>query len=361
MEKSLHQQGSQFHRAIYIWLIIGFIMVLGQIFLGGYTRLSGSGLSITKWDIATGTLPPLNEAQWEEAFDLYKATPQYEKINSGMNLKEFKFIYFWEYFHRLWARLLGFVFLIPAIVFAYKGWLDAALRKKLVIAVGIGALAAIFGWIMVASGLVDRPWVNAYKLLIHLGIGIGLCVYMCYVCFWYKSRDGSLRKWTQMNLDVSKGLVLIFLFLIGFQLLTGALMSGMHAALFFPTWPKIGMEWIPSVLKDYNNWQWVHLVDYDDHIFMPSLVHLVHRTVPYIIVLWYVFTFKQYIWKHTSIRIILYFLILQMFLGILVLIGSKSGIPIDLAILHQLLGILFFCYSVMVYIFIVRKEQCKVR
>ena len=99
------------------WLVIGVIMIIGQIVIGGITRLTGSGLSITKWEIVTGTLPPLSAAQWEAEFDLYKQTPQYEKINEGMTLREFKFIYFWEYFHRLWARLMGFVFAIPFVIF----------------------------------------------------------------------------------------------------------------------------------------------------------------------------------------------------------------------------------------------------
>ena len=155
-----------------VWLLVGIIMIFFQVVIGGVTRLTGSGLSITKWEIILGTFPPVNAQQWMEAFDLYKATPQYQQINEGMNLKEFKFIYFWEYFHRLWARLMGFVFLIPFLLFYFRGFFDKWLTKRLVIVFLLAALVASFGWIMVASGLIHRPWVNAYKLTMHLSLAL---------------------------------------------------------------------------------------------------------------------------------------------------------------------------------------------
>ena len=169
MESSLNGR-INYPAGLKIWLLTGVFMLFVQIIVGGITRLTGSGLSITKWEIITGTIPPLNAVQWDAAFDLYQATPQYQKINQGMSLAEFKFIYFWEYIHRLWARAMGFVFLIPFIYFAIKGWIDRKLMKNLGIVVLLAALAASFGWIMVNSGLKDRPWVNAYKLAVHLGI-----------------------------------------------------------------------------------------------------------------------------------------------------------------------------------------------
>ena len=134
LEQEALEPGRQRHsypRAIKVWLAIGVFMVFMQVVIGGITRLTGSGLSITKWEIVTGTLPPLNAAQWEKEFDLYKDTPQYKKINEGMDMKAFKFIYFWEYFHRLWARTMGFVFAIPFFYFLSKGWIDKMLKKRL--------------------------------------------------------------------------------------------------------------------------------------------------------------------------------------------------------------------------------------
>ena len=156
-----------------IWLVIGLVMIFFQIIIGGITRLTGSGLSITKWEIETGAIPPLNHDQWQDEFELYKRTPQYQKINQGMDLSRFKWIYFWEYLHRLWARSMGFVFLIPLVIFWLKGYLGVkGLKKDLLIVFLLAALVGMFGWIMVGSGLVERPWVNAYKLSIHLGLAL---------------------------------------------------------------------------------------------------------------------------------------------------------------------------------------------
>ena len=174
---------SEYPRSVKIWLCIGLFMVFMQIIIGGITRLTGSGLSITKWEIVTGTFPPLTEEAWHVEFDLYKETPQYQKINRNMNLSKFKFIYFWEYFHRVWARSMGFIFLFPFLYFWKKGYLDHTLKKRLGITVGIAAIVAVFGWIMVASGLVNRPWVNAYKLTWHLSLALILYGYLFYVIY----------------------------------------------------------------------------------------------------------------------------------------------------------------------------------
>ena len=171
---------SRSNKWLVIWLAAGLLMVFVQILVGGVTRLTGSGLSITRWEIVTGTIPPLNEVQWEEAFDLYKLTPQYQKINQGMEMSEFKYIFFWEYFHRLWARTMGFVFLIPFLFFLWKGSIRKETLRNLGVVVSLAAAAALFGWIMVASGLINRPWVNAYKLTFHLGLGISLFIYLFY-------------------------------------------------------------------------------------------------------------------------------------------------------------------------------------
>jgi len=172
-QKEAVQSASQrrrYPRAVRNWLILGLVLIFVQVVVGGITRLTGSGLSITKWEIVTGTLPPLNEATWLSEFELYKGTPQYEKMNEGMSLSDFKFIYFWEYFHRLWARMMGFAFIIPLAYFLFKGYIDRALGKRLGLVFLAAALTASFGWIMVASGLIERPLVNAYKLSMHLGI-----------------------------------------------------------------------------------------------------------------------------------------------------------------------------------------------
>ncbi|MCB0662592.1 MAG: COX15/CtaA family protein, partial [Saprospiraceae bacterium] len=226
------------------WLIIGLFMLVMQVVIGGITRLTGSGLSITKWEIVTGAMPPLNEAAWMSEFDLYKATPQYQKINEGMSLSEFKFIYFWEYLHRLWARTMGFVFLIPFLIFWRKGYIDKPLMKRLGIVVLLAAIVAAFGWIMVASGLVDRPWVNAYKLTLHLSLALVVFGYLLWTTFFTYDTPKA-ASWVTEDL---KGGINILFGLVIIQIMLGGLMSGMHAALVYPTWPLMHDSFLPGLI-----------------------------------------------------------------------------------------------------------------
>ena len=181
-----------YNKYIKAWLIAGLVLLFFQIVIGGITRITGSGLSITKWEIVTGTLPPLNDSAWQQEFDLYKETPQYNMINQGMNLDKFKFIYFWEYFHRLWARIMGIIFIIPLIFFIFKKWIDKDLLRRMGYVFFSAMLAAIFGWIMVASGLVERPWVNAYKLSLHLGIALMTLGFLLWTTF-HVFYDGKIK------------------------------------------------------------------------------------------------------------------------------------------------------------------------
>lgn len=335
-------------KAIKVWLAIGVFMVFMQVVIGGITRLTGSGLSITKWEIVTGTLPPLNAAQWEEAFDLYKATPQYEKINEGMSMGEFKFIYFWEYFHRLWARTMGFVFAIPFFIFLSKGWLDKMLKRRLLIVVGMAAVVASFGWIMVASGLVDRPWVNAYKLTMHLSLALILFSYLLWTFFKvYQPFPQVIH-----SVLLKKGAAMLIV-VLAVQLVLGGIMSGMKAALFYPTWPDLNGAAIPGILFDATAWSVENFVNYDKTPFMSALIQTLHRSTAYLLLimgLWY--AFKAFRTKTTPIfrlGIILFvsMLIIQVVLGILTVVNSKAAVPVDLGVYHQagaliLLGIVLF-------------------
>lgn len=320
------------------WLFVGVVMVLVQILLGGVTRLTGSGLSITRWDIVMGTIPPLNQADWQAAFELYKQTPQYQHINAGMEMGQFKFIFFWEYVHRLWARTMGFVFLIPFVYFLYKKQLSAPTLRRLGIVVALAALAAIFGWIMVASGLINRPWVNAYKLTIHLGLGISLFSYLFYT--WMAERG--IQK-----IQVSRGWKKAIHFLIGMaivQICFGGFVSGMKSSLNYPTWPDMNGRWIPAVVLDSNHWTADAVLLYDQSGFMPALVQVIHRNLAYILltcVIWFVLRWMrtqaaEYRWMAFML---LGIIVVQVTLGILVLLGSVGSIPVFYGALHQVIGI----------------------
>jgi heme a synthase len=259
-------------RAVAIWVYTGVIMLLVQVILGGITRLTGSGLSITEWDVATGALPPLGTAQWQAAFEKYRHTPQYILLNSGFSLADFKFIFFWEWFHRFWARLVGVVFLVGFVWLLLKGKIRSGMVRPLIVLFLLGALQGAVGWIMVMSGLTgDAIYVQPTKLALHFVFALVLIVYT----FWLglqlsvprkRTFEGtadpgsdssvqglassltrtravtSLRRWTVAILGV-----------LLFQLLYGALMAGLKAANAAPTWPTINGDWVPSGLFDHRS------------------------------------------------------------------------------------------------------------
>ncbi len=329
-----------------IWLYVGLFMVLFQIVIGGITRLTGSGLSITKWEIITGTWPPTTDAKWNAEFDLYKETPQYKKINNGMTLKEFKFIYFWEYLHRLWARTMGFIFLFPFLFFYIRKMLPKDLIIRLGVVVMFAALAATFGWIMVASGLIERPWVNAYKLTIHLAIGISVFISLYWALLYVEipiKRIVDKKTRSRAKLLVS---------MLVIQILLGGLMSGMKAGLFYPTWPDMNGDLIPEVLFHRPYWSVESFINYDSFPFASALVQLLHRMVAYLCFIYGVYfsykLFKMDLGNYSNFPLLIFVLLLfsQVSLGIITLINSVGTIPVLFGVLHQGVGILLLASAV---------------
>ena len=325
-----------YHRAVKIWLIVGLIMVVGQVVIGGITRLTESGLSITEWEVVSGTLPPLNEEQWNVEFDKYKASPQYEKITDGISMSDFKFIYFWEWFHRLWARTMGLVFAVGFVVFWRKGWLDAPLMKRLGVTVALAALAASFGWIMVASGLHDRPWVNAYKLTIHLSLGITLFSYLLWITL--KVVAPKTRSFPQTLVDKWIWPLNVVL---GLQLILGGIMSGARTAIVYPEWPLMKGEFVPSVLRNAAMWTVDNMVNYEQSFFQPALIQFLHRMTAYGLII-IVLVFVYLAWKHlkgTEIprvnNLLIIVLITQVVLGIATVVSSHGEVPVGLGVAHQ--------------------------
>jgi cytochrome c oxidase assembly protein subunit 15 len=229
-------------RPVAIWVYTGVFMLLVQVILGGITRLTGSGLSITEWDVAAGVIPPLNAAQWQDAFEKYQHTPQFRLINSGFGLSDFKFIFFWEWFHRLWARMVGVVFLVGFVWLLLKNKIRRSLVKPLIILFLLGALQGVVGWIMVASGLEgDAIYVAPTRLAMHFIFALVLIVYTFWVGLQLSVPDSAklaapgLRRW-------SVAILVVLLF----QLVYGALMAGHKAANVASTWPDINGDYFPS-------------------------------------------------------------------------------------------------------------------
>ncbi len=323
-----------------IWLWLGVLMVLVQFLLGSITRLTESGLSITEWKVVTGIVYPYTDEMWIHEFDLYKQMPQYVKINEGMSLEDFKFIYFWEFFHRFWARFIAFVFLIPFLYFLYKNLISKKLLLQLGILFGLGILEASIGWIMVKSGLMDRPWVNAYKLSLHLCFATIILAYMYWIVWNYGRTITSIKSSNYYLL-----LVLSIMFFI--QIFLGGVMSGMRAGLVAPTWPDINGSMIPNELGLLLAIKENIINTYEENHISGIIIQFVHRGWAYLISIISLIVF----WKNrVKLRISFkdpYFLfgsllLIQIILGIFTVINCVGKIPITLGVLHQMCGIITF-------------------
>ncbi|HEX6193096.1 MAG TPA: COX15/CtaA family protein [Chitinophagaceae bacterium] len=259
-------------KPVAIWLLVGVGMLIVQILLGGITRLTGSGLSITEWDVVTGTLPPLNQAEWEVAFEKYKQTPQFGYLNSDFTLSNFKFIFFWEWFHRFWARLLGVVFLVPFIIFLVQRRFKPEMVRPLIILFLLGALQGAVGWIMVASGLTGNAiYVKPTRLALHFIFAIGL---LCYT-YWFALQ--LLVPRDQLVPDrKTRNLTWAIIAILAIQLVYGALMAGHKAATAAPTWPDInGYFAPPGMMKEDQGL--LNLID------NRMTIHFIHRGLAYIL------------------------------------------------------------------------------
>ncbi|SHM35201.1 cytochrome c oxidase assembly protein subunit 15 [Chitinophaga jiangningensis] len=332
------------NRPVAIWLYIGVGMLIVQVLLGGITRLTGSGLSITEWQPLLGAFPPMNEEAWQRAFDGYKQIAQYKLVNSHFTLADFKQIYFWEWFHRDWARLMGVVFLIPFIVFIAKKKIDQSMINPMLILFLLGGLQGAIGWIMVVSGLNNEDIrVSHIRLAIHF---ISALVLLCYV-FWFAMRL-SVRQQQILHVPELRKLNGWLLGILVLQLIYGAFMAGMHAALNASTWPDINGAWVPTGMFSSGN-------IFHDIIHNPIAVQFIHRGLAYLItvlvVIWWMKS--AHVPAHTQLHAIRYLplllVLLQVLLGVLTLLNSQTYIPITYAILHQGVGMLLLLSLVWTY------------
>lgn len=325
-------------RAIKLWLMVLFAMVLAMIAVGGATRLTGSGLSITEWAPVTGTIPPLNAADWQREFDAYRQIPQYQEVNRGMSLAEFQYIYFWEWGHRLLGRLIGLVWGLGFLFFLVTRRIPTGWTPRLLALGALGGLQGAIGWWMVSSGLVEgMTRVASYRLATHLGIAFVILGLIAWFVLQLSRTEAQLlraRRAGEAKLfSMSTGLLhLTFL-----QILLGALVAGIDAGRTYTGWPTMGGEWIPAAI-------WDGTLGWRNFFENPALVQFIHRMTGYLLAI-----FAVVVWLRArrsphpvtrgAFSVMIVAVAAQIGLGILNVIHAS---PLELALAHQLGAVVLF-------------------
>ena len=336
----MYIENKQIKNNISAWLVTMFWMISIMIIIGGLTRLTDSGLSITEWQLFSGLLPPINENDWNMYFDLYKKIPEYQIQNFNMSLQEFKIIFWWEWIHRFLGRLIGITFLIPLLYFSFKIGFIKLVNLYLIFL--LICFQGFIGWYMVSSGLIDRVDVSHFRLAVHLLIAF----FIISLILW---NILSLKNINTNNQNLKIYLPFIFLILIFCQITIGAFVSGMDAGKIYNSWPLMGSNYFPDDSRFINLLSFSAFSD-------PSLLQFMHRNLAYIILFFYLFLFLKIYKKKLSnffyiINLIGILLIVQIVLGILTLL---YGAQIILASMHQISSI--FLVSSSIYFLYLNKK-----
>jgi len=317
------------------WLLLGAILAVSMVVIGGITRLTHSGLSMVKWHPISGIVPPLNTTEWTAEFNHYKTSPEYIKHNYHFTLDDFKSIFWWEFIHRFIGRLIGIVFIVPFLWFYFtKKLTDKKLFKNLIIIFLLGGLQGFIGWFMVKSGLVDRPSVSHFRLALHLVTALFLFSYILGTALPIlapisKKQISSPR--LQKRLKILLGLVSL-------QIIYGAFTAGLKAGYIYPTYPKMGSDWLPdSAIESLKSTGILALVE------NPILVQFIHRWLAALVLFFFVkFYLEANKLKLSAVQVkcnntLIGLIILQITLGIFTLINA---VPVSLGVLHQLGAVL---------------------
>ena len=317
-------------QAISNWLLAVAALVFLMVIVGGITRLTESGLSMVRWEPISGVIPPTTDEAWQAEFEAYRATPEYQKINRGMSLAEFKDIYFWEYVHRLLGRFIGLAFALPLLWFAWKRAIPRRYGWRLTGLLILGGMQGVIGWWMVASGLVDRPEVSHIRLAVHLL----LALFIFGLLIW-TALDLRRPHSTPSKLPVSGAWALS---LLGLQLMFGAYVAGLDAGYAFNSWPKMGDEWFPAgtpMLEPF----FANFVD------NPVVVQFIHRWLAWVVaaatILLAVFAWDRR--AHAAAVAVMVTLTLQIALGVLTLL---TGVDLWIAVAHQGMAALLLASTV---------------
>jgi cytochrome c oxidase assembly protein subunit 15 len=316
-------------RAVGIWLLVCAAMIFVMVLLGGITRLSGSGLSIMEWKPLMGALPPMSKAEWERVFALYREIAQYKNVNAGMTLPEFQGIFWWEWSHRLWGRLIGLVFFLPFLWFLVKGYLRKAWAPKLGAIFVLGGLQGAIGWYMVASGFEDRDSVSQYRLVLHLGLALVIYALILWCAF-----DLLRPRPLAGNASIARALrrhAIVLLVVVAIELALGGLVAGLHGGLIYNDFPFMNGDWIAPDVFSMSPW-WVNPTE---NPVTAQFLHRIGAGLVTVALLWLV----ARVWRSDLPRtvkarsgILLAALVLQVALGISTLM---LVVPLPLAVAHQ--------------------------
>ena len=337
----MYIENNPLNKYVSYWLISIFVILSLMIVVGGLTRLTDSGLSITEWELFSGIIPPLNINQWNDYFNLYKKIPEYKLQNFSMTLDEFKKIYWWEYSHRLLGRFIGIFYIFPLLYFTFRKSLKKKTFVSLYTILILVLLQGFIGWYMVKSGLTERTDVSHYRLSLHLTLAF--VIYMMLVWNYLKYKSLLVLN-TKRRLPLF--LTLFFILSLLFQISIGAFVSGLDAGQIYQSWPLMNQNYFPddSAMKDLFSFNAFNT---------PSLVQFIHRNVAYLIILLFVYisviVFKSnhFLYLRKNVLYVFLFILIQVFLGILTVI---SGAQIVLASMHQIGSILLITASlILVY------------
>ena len=329
----------EFLNLVYYWLLSILILIGLIVIVGGLTRLTDSGLSITRWDVVSGIFPPFSEKAWDEAFNLYKKIPQFYLSNPDLTISEFKVIYYWEYFHRILGRILGLAFIIPLLFFYYKKVFSREYNIKFLLLFLLILIQGTVGWYMVKSGLIENTTVSHYRLAIHLNLALILFS----AAFWYLLNLKNTQSIIFFNFSKNNIYLKIFILLIFLQITFGAFTSGLDAGMLYQTWPLMNQNYFPDDISFNNN-----LFELFNQ---PSFVQFVHRNLAYLIVLYTLIILFFVLYKrrtdlYKSAFLLVSIIFVQAFLGILTLL---SGVNIVFASMHQLSTIFLLLFSIYFY------------
>ena len=319
-----------------LWLITLFLLIILMVVVGGLTRLTDSGLSITAWELFTGILPPLNINEWNLYFSEYKKIPEYQNINYEMTLDKFKIIFYWEYVHRLLARIVGLFSFIPLVIFSFKFKNNKIYSSKYYSIFLLVCLQGFIGWYMVSSGLIENNDVSHFRLSVHLT----LALFILSLIFWFLL---DLFNFKKFKIKIPNLLLFFILILIILQIILGALLSGLDGGLIYNSWPDMNGNFSPNdvITKEYFSSQL---------FYNASIIQFFHRITAYILLFFIIFLNYLFFKKKLNFLNILFFdfaILLQVFLGVITLV---SGVEIKYASLHQL-GSIFVLSSYLLILY----------